>query len=47
MSKMLSVAGTSLEVVERGQGRPLLFLHGGEGWRLSGRGSTSWLAVIG
>ena len=31
MIKMLSVAGTSLEVVEQGQGRPLLFLHGGEG----------------
>jgi pimeloyl-ACP methyl ester carboxylesterase len=31
MAKMLSVAGTSLEVVERGQGRPLLFLHAGEG----------------
>jgi pimeloyl-ACP methyl ester carboxylesterase len=31
MTKMLSVAGTSLEVLERGQGRPLLFLHAGEG----------------
>ena len=31
MSKMLSVAGTSLEVIERGEGRPLLFLHAGEG----------------
>ena len=31
MIKMLSVAGTSLEVVEQGQGRPLLFLHAGEG----------------
>ena len=28
---MLSVAGASLEVVERGRGRPLLFLHAGEG----------------
>jgi pimeloyl-ACP methyl ester carboxylesterase len=28
---MLSVAGTSVEVLERGQGRPLLFLHAGEG----------------
>jgi len=27
----MSVAGTSLEVVERGQGRPLFFLHAGEG----------------
>jgi pimeloyl-ACP methyl ester carboxylesterase len=31
MTTMLSVAGTSLEVVERGEGRPLLFLHAGEG----------------
>jgi pimeloyl-ACP methyl ester carboxylesterase len=31
MSKMLSVADTSLEVIERGEGRPLLFLHAGEG----------------
>jgi pimeloyl-ACP methyl ester carboxylesterase len=31
MTTMLSVAGTSLEVLERGQGRPLLFLHAGEG----------------
>ena len=28
---MLSVADTSLEVIERGEGRPLLFLHAGEG----------------
>ena len=28
---MLSVAGTSLELIERGEGRPLLFLHAGEG----------------
>jgi pimeloyl-ACP methyl ester carboxylesterase len=31
MSRTLFVAGTPLEVVERGQGRTLLFLHGGEG----------------
>jgi pimeloyl-ACP methyl ester carboxylesterase len=31
MTTMLSVAGASLEVLERGQGRPLLFLHAGEG----------------
>ena len=31
MSKMLSVADTSLEVIERGEGRPLLFLQAGEG----------------
>jgi pimeloyl-ACP methyl ester carboxylesterase len=28
---MISLAGTTLEVVERGQGRALLFLHAGEG----------------
>jgi pimeloyl-ACP methyl ester carboxylesterase len=28
---MISVAGTDLELVEQGQGRPLLFLHAGEG----------------
>ena len=31
MSKRVSVAGDDLELVERGQGRPLLFLHAGEG----------------
>jgi pimeloyl-ACP methyl ester carboxylesterase len=31
MVKSISIAGTSLELVERGQGRPLLFLHAGEG----------------
>ncbi len=31
MTKTISIAGISLEVVERGQGRPLLFLHAGEG----------------
>ena len=31
MSTTLSVAGTSIEVLERGQGQPLLFLHAGEG----------------
>jgi pimeloyl-ACP methyl ester carboxylesterase len=31
MITMLSVTGTSVEVLERGQGRPLLFLHAGEG----------------
>jgi pimeloyl-ACP methyl ester carboxylesterase len=29
--RTLSIAGTSLELVERGRGRPLLFLHAGEG----------------
>jgi hypothetical protein len=31
MTKTISVAGTTLELVERGEGRPLLFLHAGEG----------------
>ena len=31
MTKTVSLAGTTLEIVERGQGRPLLFLHAGEG----------------
>jgi pimeloyl-ACP methyl ester carboxylesterase len=31
MTKTIPVAGTTLELVERGRGRPLLFLHAGEG----------------
>jgi pimeloyl-ACP methyl ester carboxylesterase len=31
MSRHISVAGVSLEIEERGQGRPILFLHPGEG----------------
>jgi pimeloyl-ACP methyl ester carboxylesterase len=31
MSRQITVAGVNLEVEERGQGRPLLFLHPGEG----------------
>ncbi len=31
MTRTITVAGTSLALVERGQGRPLLFLHAGEG----------------
>src|SRR5271157_6554695 len=31
MTKTVLVAGVNLELVERGQGRPLLFLHAGEG----------------
>jgi hypothetical protein len=27
MTKTMSVAGTTLELIERGHGRPLLFLH--------------------
>ncbi len=31
MTRMLTVAGVNLEIEERGEGRPLLFLHAGEG----------------
>jgi pimeloyl-ACP methyl ester carboxylesterase len=31
MPRTITIAGTSLELVERGAGRPLLFLHAGEG----------------
>ena len=31
MSRMIAIAGTNLELVERGASRPLLFLHAGEG----------------
>lgn len=31
MTRTVSVAGTTLELVQRGRGRPLLFLHAGEG----------------
>jgi pimeloyl-ACP methyl ester carboxylesterase len=31
MTRTISLAGTSLDLVEQGQGRPLLFLHAGEG----------------
>ncbi len=31
MARLINVAGVDLEVEERGQGRPLLFLHAGEG----------------
>jgi pimeloyl-ACP methyl ester carboxylesterase len=29
--RTIAIAGTTLELVEQGQGRPLLFLHAGEG----------------
>jgi pimeloyl-ACP methyl ester carboxylesterase len=31
MTRTISLAGTTLELMERGEGRPLLFLHAGEG----------------
>ena len=31
MTQTIQLSGTALELIERGQGRPLLFLHAGEG----------------
>jgi len=31
MTRTISLAGTTLELVERGEGKPLMFLHAGEG----------------
>src|SRR5262252_1063355 len=31
MTNTISIAGTTLELVERGRGQPLVFLHAGEG----------------
>jgi pimeloyl-ACP methyl ester carboxylesterase len=42
MSKIMSVAGASLEIEERGNGRPLLFLHAGEGLAPE----RSWLDLL-
>ena len=42
MTKTMSLAGTTLELVERGQGRPLLFLHAGEGLAPE----RSWLELL-
>jgi pimeloyl-ACP methyl ester carboxylesterase len=42
MINTISIAGTTLELVERGLGRPLLFLHAGEG--LSPE--RSWLELL-
>lgn len=33
MNRNITVSGVNLEIVEKGQGRPLLFLHPGEGLR--------------
>ena len=33
MNRHITVSGVNLEIVEKGQGRPLLFLHPGEGLR--------------
>jgi len=42
MTKTISLAGTTLELVERGRGRPLLFLHPGEGLAPE----RSWLELL-
>ena len=47
MTKTMSVAGITLELVERGQGRPLLFLHPGEGLAPERPGSNCWLGASG
>src|SRR5260370_1973642 len=42
MTRTISLAGSPLELVERGQGRPLLFLHAGEGLAPE----SSWLDLL-
>src|SRR6201981_732004 len=42
MTKTTSIAGTTLELVDRGVGRPLLFLHAGEGLGPE----RSWLELL-
>src|SRR5215467_5651787 len=42
MIKTISVGGTTLELLESGQGRPLLFLHPGEGLAPE----RSWLDLL-
>ena len=42
MSRTLSVSGVNLELVEGGAGRPLLFLHAGEGLRPN----LPWLQLL-
>ena len=34
MKRTITVAGTTLELIERGDGNPMLFLHAGEGLRV-------------
>ena len=46
MSNKLSIAGVDLEVVERGTGRPLLFLHAGEGLHPERPQGQSWLDAL-
>ena len=42
MSSPITVAGVTLEIEEAGQGRPLLFLHPGEGLRPN----RPWIAAL-
>jgi pimeloyl-ACP methyl ester carboxylesterase len=42
MSSSITVAGVTLEVEEAGQGRPLLFLHPGEG----AQSNRNWIAAL-
>ena len=42
MTRIVSLASTALELLERGQGRPLLFLHAGEGLAPE----RSWLELL-
>src|SRR5215472_12534994 len=42
MTRSMSLAGTTLELLERGQGCPLLFLHAGEGLAPE----RSWLELL-
>ena len=42
MTRMLAVSGVNLELVEGGAGRPLLFLHAGEGLRPN----LPWLQLL-
>ena len=42
---VISVSGVDLEIEERGSGRPLLFLHAGEGLWTDRRGLACWLSI--
>jgi pimeloyl-ACP methyl ester carboxylesterase len=42
MTRIVSLTGTTLELLEHGQGRPLLFLHAGEGLAPE----RSWLELL-
>ena len=42
MSRHVIISGVDLEVEEKGQGRPILFLHPGEGLQPTAHGSTNW-----